>query len=143
MCRFHFFEYPLKLQVVKKTCHIEKYCYELCYNNYLSGYAVLKNISKNNARFELKFDYSENCSHICPLECSSISFDDFQNEIIDQSGILQLNFFYSDLKYTEITQSVKTTQTDLISNTGGVLGLFLELSFLSAYRFITFVLDIF
>ena len=79
---------------------------------------------------------------MCPFECSSTTFDIFQNEIEYDNSSLYMNFFYSDLKYTEITQSVKTTQTDLISNTGGVLGLFFELSFISIYRLINFVLEL-
>ena len=119
-----------------------KYCYELCYNNYLIKYAVSKNISKGHASFELKFDFSSNCSHMCPFECSSTTFDVFQNEIEYDNRSFYMNFFYSDLKYTEISQSEKTTQTDLISNTGGVLGLFFELSFISIYRLINFVLEL-
>ena len=55
--------------------------------------------------------------------------------------LLMLNFYYSDRKYTDITQSVKVTLADFISNNGGILGLFLELSFFSAYRFILFIFD--
>ena len=51
-----------------------------------------------------------------------------------------MNFYYTERKYTEISQMVKVTGADFVSNTGGVLGLFLELSFLSVYRFVIYVL---
>lgn len=50
--------------------------------------------------------------------------------------------FFAEDVYWEISQTIKTTSADLISNTGGVLGLFLELSFTSSYRFINFLFDI-
>ena len=58
------------------------------------------------------------------------------------SKMLNMSFFYHDRKYTEVTQSVKVTFADFTSNTGGVLGLFLELSFFSACRFIIFIFDL-
>ena len=123
----------------------QKYCYELCFKNYLSKYAVAHNVSIIEALWDKydEFDKKEICSHRCPLECSSTSFDITQNEIEYNNGAyMEINFFYTDLKYTEFSQSIKTTEADLISNTGGVLGIFLELSFMSAYRLITFIFDI-
>jgi hypothetical protein len=92
-----------------------------------------------------QFDYKGNCSKMCPLECASTSFDIIKNEITlnpNDTNVLNILFFYSDRKYTEITQTVKVTGADFISNVGGVLGLFLELSFFSAYRFILFMFDL-
>ena len=41
------------------------------------------------------------------------------------------NVYYDDLKYSIITEVPKTGPTDLISNMGGLLGLFIGISFLS------------
>ncbi len=60
----------------------------------------------------------------------------FQN----QNDVSHACFYFVDHEQTEITQTEKTA--DLMANTGGVLGLFLELSFLSLYRFILFVVDL-
>jgi len=77
------------------------------------------------------------------LECTSTTFDIIENDInLRETNSLNMLFFYSDRKYTEITQSVKVTFADFISNTGGVLGLFMELSFVSAYRFIILIFDL-
>ena len=120
----------------------QRYCYDRCFwekskENYLS-----KNLTEQDL---IDFDYKGNCSKLCPLECSSTTFDIIQNEMNlnpNDPNVLDIHFYYSDRKYTEITQSVKVTGADFISNTGGLLGLFLELSFFSAYRFILFIFDL-
>ena len=58
------------------------------------------------------------------------------------SRILNLFIFFEDLKYTEIKQIAKTTQTDLVSKIGGTLGFFLGLSLLSFVEFIDLGLKI-
>ena len=118
----------------------QKNCYEMCFNEYLSTYVLLRNISKTVAWSELDFDYKGNCSKICPLECSSTSFE-IQQIDASWSDALIVNFYYTDRKYTEISQVVKTTGAEFVSNTGGILGLFLDLSFFHAYRFIFFIFD--
>ncbi len=121
------------------------HCFELCYEEYLVKCGSLQNLTiQKPAKPVKEFDYRFYCSKKCPLECTSITFEIVENEInfIDEDPFLSMNFFYSDRKYIEVLQSVKTTASDLISNTGGVLGLFLELNFFSAYRFILFVFDI-
>ena len=122
----------------------QEYCYELCYYDYLKEYAVASNMSITLAYDLLVFDVKGNCSRICPLECVSTSFSVLQSEISNfESDQLWLNFHYSDRKYTEISQLVKTTEADLVSNTGGVVGLFLDLSFFHAYKFISYITGIF
>lgn len=120
-----------------------KDCLERCFNNYLDKNAIAQNISIREVYSSLIFDYSGNCSHLCPLECNSTSFDISKSEITFPNGKLSMGFFYSERKYTEISQTIKTTSTDFIANTGGVLGLFLEISFFSAYRAIISIFDIF
>ena len=55
---------------------------------------------------------------------------------------IALNIFYDDLKYTEITEEIKTSLADLVSSLGGTLGLFLGMSFLSLVEFIEMFLEI-
>ena len=85
-------------------------------------------------------------SALCPFECSSVTFEISQIEYSNvniKDNYVWVNFYYNELKYTEISQTVKTTWTDLVSNTAGVLGLFLEFTFLSVYRILIFVFDVF
>ena len=52
------------------------------------------------------------CSDSCPLECQTISFDSNRNSVkLPQqlSSYLSINFFYSSNKYTDLTQSVQTS----------------------------------
>lgn len=128
--------YLVKEIIEQDIAYSKKFCTELCYDNYLGKYALSRNVSK--------LAFKGNCSHFCPLECVSTSFEVFQTEAVSnrQTELTKALFYLSDPKYAEISQTVKTTEADLVSNTGGVLGLFLEMSFLSAYRFVTFVFDI-
>ena len=57
-----------------------------------------------------------------------ISFDSIKFEVKNLNNITLLNFFFSERKYTEISLDVKTTFEELISNTGDILSLFLELT---------------
>jgi len=57
-------------------------------------------------------------------------------------NILQLQVNFDSLKYTQISQTPKTSLSALISNLGGSTGLFLDLSFMSACRAIEFFLGV-
>ena len=52
-----------------------------------------------------------------------------------KQSIAKIQIFYDDLKHTFISQEVKVGTEDLISNIGGILGLFLGI-FLLEYYFI-------
>ncbi len=109
-------------------------CYDLCLNEYASD----RNISKKN-RYKMKFNYQGNCSQYCPLECSSNIFEiseDINTLDGDASNFLWINFFYIDNQYIELNQTVKTSVADLVSKTGGLLSLFLDLSLLRSYQLI-------
>ena len=115
-------------------------------------------------------DFSLNCSNYCPLECESInysvrmSFADYPNPRYANEAVLNspmksqisnnttydilkksmvsINVFYSDLKYTSVSQIPKLSLEDLISNIGGILGLFIGISFLSFIEIIEMILVI-
>jgi hypothetical protein len=102
-----------------------------CYEQFKKEYQNISNLQEKR-------------SELCPLECHSTTFEVLPIEMPFLEGAINLvNFYYSEGKYTEISQTVKTTTADFVSGNGGVLGLFLELSFLSAYRCIIFAYDIF
>ena len=94
-----------------------------------------------------------NCDNLCPLECDSISFDvskitrnleqdyDYYSERYlnnskdyKKENILIGKIQYTSMKYNDMSQTAKITFTDLVSNIGGVVGVFLEMSFFSIYR---------
>ncbi len=102
-----------------------------CYEQFKKEYQNISNLQEKR-------------SELCPLECHSTTFEVLPIEMPFLEGAINLvNFYYSEGKYTEISQTVKTTTADFVSGNGGVLGLFLELSFLSAYRCIVFAYDLF
>ena len=92
------------------------------------------------------------CRALCPLECSSVKYDltvstlsypsvntynfykdKLGNESYEEvkSKSIELNVYYSELGYTLITQTTKTSVIDLLSSIGGTLGLYIGISLLS------------
>ena len=114
----------------------------------------------------------EVCHPHCPLECETIlysittSFSKFPNfvyykRLINnsmitskypvgynitysdiQQSVIAFNVYYDDLKFISISEVAKTTTTDLISNVGGLLGLFIGISFLSFGEIIEMILEV-
>lgn len=129
----------------QNTTYRQSQCFELCFYEDIERIARSENITKQAAYLKNKqFDYDANCSDQCPLECDSTTYAVDKNVIAYDNRItnlLDMNFYYVDQKYTEITQSEKTTEAGMISNNGGILGLFLEISFISIYRLLSFILD--
>ena len=106
-------------------------------------------------------DIKKECTPYCPSECDSVSytistsFSEYpsksyaekfllNNSIIKQKfanqnltyeqikkNVLSLTVYYDQLSYTVTSQQEKTNLLGLISNIGGLLGLFLGISFLS------------
>ncbi len=130
-------------QILEQNLAYRKvYCYDLCLNEYASR----RNFNKNYTYNVLDFNYEGNCSQHCPLECDTSIFEITESKLtfvtFNVTQYFEVNFHYSNSKYTTLTQIVKTTDADLVSYTGGLLGLLLELNFLSAYRFFIYVFDL-
>jgi hypothetical protein len=77
------------------------------------------------------------CLAYCPLECDSLSYDitSYMEAINDENDTSYINYniyvYYQDLKYTLISEQPKVELFGLISNLGGILGLFISFSFIS------------
>jgi hypothetical protein len=111
----------------------------------------------------------EKCSKYCPLECNSMSYR-INNyfELFPSSGNISsiskeyygllnnfntyeevnkhltvLYVYFNDLKYTFISEEPKTELFNVISNIGGILGLFLGISFLSFVELFEILFEIF
>ena len=69
----------------------------------------------------------------------------FQNETITydliKQSVLSLNVYYDQLSYTQISREAKLEIVDLVGSIGGLLGLFLGMSFLSFVELIEIVLE--
>jgi len=121
-------------------------------------------------KFNKNFKQTEKCSHLCPLECDQYSYEIFHtpHKIIGSgriNGFNDLNYVYSflpqfetyenvsktyylinvyyeDLKYTSISQQPKIELFGLISNLGGILGLFIGFSFISCLEIIEILAEL-
>jgi hypothetical protein len=75
------------------------------------------------------------CSKYCPLECDFEQYEAFLSfhvpENMSKNESLKLKIYFKDLTYILISQEPKIELFDLISGIGGLLGLFLGVSFLS------------
>jgi len=114
-----------------------------------------------------KKDHYEKCSQYCPLECDSMNYlinkyteqlpisgsvskktqidyylADFNSYEEIKKHYLEIFIYYNDLKYTLISEEPKTETFNFASNIGGILGLFLGISFLSFIEIFEFLFEI-
>jgi hypothetical protein len=106
----------------------------------------------------------------CPLECDSFEYDInlYQQSLLNTGKIsnfynnsiyygftndfktyenvsktfFSINVYYEDLKYTLISQQPKIELFGLISNLGGILGLFIGFSFISCLELIEILAEL-
>ena len=103
-----------------------------------------------------KLDLLNLCEPECPLECDSVDYkylissssfpsQSYMENLIrifpsnftsklNRENHLALNIFFNTLSYTRFKEDIKTSPLDLISNLGGILGLFTGASFLSFFE---------
>lgn len=106
----------------------------------------------------------EICLSSCPMECDYIRYRTFhtfgglpsndyltsifgnltieQMESFKMNGVF-LSVFYTDGSYTYISQIVKSRLVDLISNLGGLVGVFIGASFLSFFEIVEILIEIY
>ncbi len=95
----------------------------------------------------------EKCLKYCPLQCDSeryfytISSSNTISKLINSSSLGNDNFttfwiFYNNLNVQFITQKPKIQLFDLISNIGGIFGLFIGFGFVSLFEFGELLLEI-
>jgi hypothetical protein len=119
---------------------------------------------------EFRKNKSEKCNQYCPLQCDLISYSitphtrpilaegkinenmmiPFQFNLSNLTSYeeakkhyVQLNVYYKELEYTHISQEAKTETFNFISNIGGILGLFLGISFLSFIEIFEILIECF
>ena len=99
----------------------QEYCYKLC--------ADLENINTNDKKEQMK-----KCEQYCPLECDSVSYSFTipESRSVESKSSLSMN--YNKLEFTQFSETAKTQVFDLISNIGGILGLFIGCSFVSFFE---------
>ncbi len=139
-------------QVIIKKCN--------CHSQLLGS---LQDCDQTDCVDNLIFNYTSqklhipnNCLEKCKPECDLNRFKIAQNHISiisdeykaiynitanDMDKSVYINVYYSDLKYTIMKQIPKMSLIDLISNLGGLLGLFVGISFLTFIEIIQICLE--
>lgn len=125
-----------------------------------------------NCTLEFRKQFSRNifnqkCYNYCPLECATQSYQvminsldlpstgnitardeeewfdkEFKHFEDAQKSFFSVVVYYDELKYTYISESPDVHFVDLISNIGGILGIFLGISFLSIIEVIEILLKL-
>ena len=108
-----------------------------------------------NVTIKFSNNIEETCASECPLECEYVTYEtsmsqleysnrqhfndlktrfkEYENMSLEEykKTHLSLNIHFKSNEYTEIREMPKMTPIELISNLGGVLGIFLGLSIFS------------
>lgn len=92
-----------------------------------------------NDFFKIYDESYQECFSYCPLECDNTAYAivPFTQPILTnvtkdlKLDIVSFTIYYENLRYTLIKQKPKTEIDDFVANIGGLLGLFLGISFLS------------
>jgi len=138
----------INIIVKSNRTYSQQYCYYLCLN---------------------LFALEENsCSQYCPLECDSMSYEvNNYLELMPDNGsisnatkldlkylnqfetyeqvnkhLVAVRVYYKNLKYTLISEEPKAELFNFISNIGGILGLFIGISFLSLIEIFEIIIEI-
>jgi len=137
-----------------------------CIRHFEKELEVTKCVDNFLHEFRKKFQF-EKCQSYCPLECDSISYQISSHfEPLPTSGRISqkrkkeyglgrfetyeevnknyicLFVYYKELKYTLISQEPKTVTFNLVSSVGGILGLFLGISFISFIELFEIFLEV-
>ena len=117
-----------------------------------------------------KRDQFEKCAKYCPLECDSVSYSITPNQkallgsgnisekhiIINSFNLsnittyeeprkhyIQIVVYYKELEYTLISKEPQTESFSFVSKIGGILSLFLGISFLSLIEIFEIIIECF
>jgi len=153
----------------KCGCYLDSLDDEIFIKCYKINSTIAKCIDKFLTSFNTKI-INECQSNYCPLECDSFEYDIglYQQSILTSGKIskfyndsihtgftndfktyenvsktfFSINVYYEDLKYTLISQQPKIELFGLISNLGGILGLFIGFSFISLLEIIETIAEL-
>ena len=127
------------------------------------------NCVENTNNYFYISNYTE-CLPLCPTECNTQEFristsflayphlskvkslsenpiikskyENISNVTVNQlrESIVSVAIYYEDLSYTVISKEPKISLLDLISSIGGIMGIFLGISFLSFLEIVEFII---
>jgi len=135
-------------------------CYSSFYPAYgansSNSYCNTLNLKECMLNYTSTSDITKSCRTLCPYNCSYTKYDilstrgsypnyrymaNLDGFLLSQRGIKQINktaasyakvnIYYEDLRYSTTTETPQILWTDLISNLGGTVGLYIGFSFLT------------
>ena len=140
-------------------------CVEICinaeikkkYNCSVQSYYMYKDLKPCNITDQPVFidSYQKNlgllisqfsplCTEQCEQECTLFKFDlRTTKSALSKSNTTIFRFYVRDFSTLEITQIAKIGIFDIISNIGGLLGLFIGVSFLTFMEIVEYIIDVF
>ena len=123
---------------IERDC---KYILASKISNCTDGY--LKSFIKKN---------HEKCPQYCPLECDTVDYSFSLRSYIDSSSdnpveifknsTRQLKVYFKEMKFKKLNDSPKTEIFSFISEIGGILCLFIGVSFVSFFELAQLLLEI-
>ena len=143
-------------------------CYDLQYYRLYNATPCLNNTQLDCAEMNYMSFWNndlDSYSSECPLECDFVEYDfTFSTSDFDAYGLymykyntkppfvyqlnifkkqlVSINVYFSDLRYTEITETPSMTIIDLFANIGGTVGLFVGISVLSFVEIIEIIIEV-
>jgi hypothetical protein len=143
-----------------------KNCIKNFYNKQIIDSKIGECVSEYLKEFRKKLQ-DKKCAEYCPLECDSMNYvinsyteqialsgnislnskskidsDDFSTYEELKKNYFAIRIYYNELKYTLISEEPKTEMFNFISDIGGILGLFLGISFLSFIEIFEIIFEI-
>jgi len=85
----------------------------------------------NNYLYKL---IDEKCKKYCPLECDSITYTVANSRFGNDRQWSNIYIYFEGLKYTRYSEIPKTEPFNFVSEVGGILSLFIGLSFVSLFE---------
>ncbi len=121
--------------------YVAKNCVQYCP---LECYSITYQVTSTFSNYP-NYKYALNSLISNPILTSKLMMDTSNEtmskyDLVKQS-VLSLNVYYDQLGFIEITREVKLEIVDLVSGIGGLLGLFLGMSFLSFAELIEIILE--
>jgi len=158
--------YKRKMLQYKCNCEVIPTNTFVCINS--SSETNMNCVENTNNYFYIS-NYTE-CLPLCPTECNTQEFkistsfltyphlsnvkslsenpiikskyENISNVTVNQlrESIVSVAIYYEDLSYTVISKEPKISLLDLISSIGGIMGIFLGISFLSLLEIVEFII---
>ena len=118
-----------------------------CYGfNETSAQGSIKNCLLKSKENFYSNEIMQNCKEYCPLECETKSYltqiSSANKFTKNTDNITRIRIYFRTLKHTLITQEPYMKLNYLVSNIGGILGLFIGISFVTLFELAEIIFEL-